>query len=183
MRKVLMATMGLALVAALIGMGVYAKWSDTETSQDNYFQAGSLDLKVNGMDDPYVPVLINGENVVPGQDGTIVVKLANEGTLDGTAYLHFMNLECDENKVIEPEVPGEDENPSVVELCGNVYIQINDGDPVTLTDLICQKVGLGSLAGGESMYVTISWEIDEDAGVGIMTDSCSFDIEFGLEQV
>jgi len=179
MRKVLMAAMALALVAGLIGMGVYAKWSDTETSKDNYFQAGSLDLKVNGKDDPNVPVLIEAKNVVPGQGDSVEVTLENAGTLDGEAYLHIKNLVCYENDVIEPEV---DDEPGKVELCDAILVTIG-GVTRTLPQWVNQTVSLGDLAGNSSMPVTISWEIDENAGPNIMTDKCTFEIEFSLEQL
>jgi predicted ribosomally synthesized peptide with SipW-like signal peptide len=178
MRKVLMAAMALALVAGLIGMGVYAKWSDTETSKGNYFQAGSLDLKVNGKDDPNVPVLIEAGNVFPGQTGSVKVTLENAGTLEGKAYLEIMNLSCDENGVIEPEVGDE---PGKVELCDAILVTIG-GVTRTLPDWEYQKVSLGGLAGSSSMTVTISWVIDKNAGPNIMTDKCTFDIKFSLEQ-
>ena len=178
MRKVLMAAMALALVAGLIGMGVYAKWSDTETSEDNYFQAGSLDLKVNDADDPKVPVLIEAGNVFPGQTDSVTVTLKNAGTLEGKAYLKIMNLNCVENGVIEPEVGDE---PGKVELCDAIKVTIG-GVTKTLPEWVGQTVSLGDLAGNDSMTVIISWEIDKYAGPNIMTDKCTFNIEFSLEQ-
>ena len=180
MRKVLMAAMALALVAGLIGMGVYAKWSDTETSKDNYFQAGSLDLKVNGADDPNVSVLIKEGNVFPGQTGSVTVTLENAGTLAGKAYLHIKNLDCNENDVIEPEV-GDNDIDEKVELCDAIKVKIGDVEK-TLPEWVDQTVSLGDLAGNDSMTVTIFWEIDKYAGPNIMTDKCTFDIEFSLEQ-
>jgi len=52
MRNIVLA---LVLVAMLVAGGVggtLATWSDSETSFDNYIETGSVDLKVNGADDP-----------------------------------------------------------------------------------------------------------------------------------
>lgn len=178
MKKVLMATMALALVAALLGLGVYANWSDTETSKENYFQAGSLDLKVNGADDP-IGAVIEVKDVVPGDEGSVNVKLKNVGSLDGEAYLHIKNLVDDENGVYEPEEP---DDGTEGELSGVITIKINGNEVGKLDEIECQKIKLGELEASQEMDVTISYKVDDQAGNNIMSDKCTFDIEFGLEQ-
>jgi len=46
MRKILTAIFVVGLVATIAGAGIYAYFSDTETSTSNIFTAGTLDLKV-----------------------------------------------------------------------------------------------------------------------------------------
>jgi len=46
-RKLLMAFIVVGLVATMAGAGIYAYFSDTETSTGNTFTAGTLDLKVS----------------------------------------------------------------------------------------------------------------------------------------
>jgi predicted ribosomally synthesized peptide with SipW-like signal peptide len=47
MRKILTAIFVVGLVATMAGAGLYAYFSDTETSSSNTFTAGTLDLKVS----------------------------------------------------------------------------------------------------------------------------------------
>lgn len=137
---------------------------------------------MNGQDDPNVPAVIEVENAFPGQTGFVTITLSNEGTINGNAYLTIKNLGCAENDVLEPEESGENPDPNVVELCD--YIKVTIGNETkTLPGWVSYgEVNLGTIAGGGSMNVEIRWEIDENAGVGIMTDSCTFDIEFALKQ-
>ncbi len=181
MKKVLMASMALALVAALVGLGVYATFSDTETSSKNYFQAGSLDLKVDGEDDPNVATYFEVKNVKPGDAGEVDIKLTNAGSLDGTADLHITNLVDDENGVYEPEIPddattGELSQAIILDICYDDVL-VKSG---TLKDLFCQDFDLGALPAGESKKLTIAWKVDPNAGNNIMSDICTFDIVFSL---
>ena len=47
MRSILLSLMTIALVGALVGGGVFAYFSDTETSTGNTFTAGTLDLNLD----------------------------------------------------------------------------------------------------------------------------------------
>jgi predicted ribosomally synthesized peptide with SipW-like signal peptide len=106
-RKLLVALLGVLLVAALAGAGTFAYFSDTETSNDNTFTAGTLDLtqtlnatgpseKVKVYKDSTEvtpPVSGNGENLkavfggtaglAPGDSGTITWTLQNAGSMTG----------------------------------------------------------------------------------------------------
>ena len=46
MKKILIGLIAIFLIVALVGTGVWAYFSDTETSTGNVFQPGSLDLKI-----------------------------------------------------------------------------------------------------------------------------------------
>jgi len=48
MKKVLIALMAVLITVALAGIGTYAYFSDTGTSNGNTFAAGTLDLNVDG---------------------------------------------------------------------------------------------------------------------------------------
>ena len=49
-RKILLGIMMIGLVATLAGAGLYAYFSDTETSTSNTFTAGTIDLQLKGAD-------------------------------------------------------------------------------------------------------------------------------------
>ena len=111
--------LSLAVVSALVVAGVggtLADFSDSEEEVGDVVQAGSLDLKVNGEDDPNVlPAAIRG--MIPDKSYHIEKVVQNVGTIDGWLYIHIKNVMCietndkdlnddgviDENDKPEPE--------------------------------------------------------------------------------
>ena len=113
-RKILISAMVIGLVCALIGAGVYAVFSDTETSTGNTFTAGTLNLVPStsgtGPAGKYTPTAggdgVNGKVVfiklAPGDSGSITWTLQNDGNLDGTLTMPS-TVTFDENGSNEPE--------------------------------------------------------------------------------
>jgi predicted ribosomally synthesized peptide with SipW-like signal peptide len=102
MRKsiILAAVVVVALVIAGTG-GVFATWSDSEVSEDNFIVTGALDLKVNGADDaPWgegVPSKVFIDHMVPCKwYGPFEVELWNAGICDfpSATFIHFKDYEC-----------------------------------------------------------------------------------------
>jgi hypothetical protein len=80
------------LVVAGLG-GTLADFSDSEEEVGDTLQAGSLDLKVNGTDDPDVlPFAITG--MIPCKLYDVTKTVQNVGTIDGWLYIHIKNVEC-----------------------------------------------------------------------------------------
>ncbi len=75
MKKVLISVMAIALVAALVGAGAFAYFTDTETSSANAFQAGRVALELNQL------APFNIGNIYPGWSDSTTVTLTNTGTL------------------------------------------------------------------------------------------------------
>ncbi|HFK1684161.1 TPA: TasA family protein [Bacillus tropicus] len=73
-KKLCMGVVTAALGLSLIGGGTYAYFSDQEVSQ-NTFAAGTLDLSVNP------EVVINVDNIKPGDEMERGFQLVNKGTL------------------------------------------------------------------------------------------------------
>jgi hypothetical protein len=73
--------------------GTLADFSDSEEELGDTLQAGSLDLKVNGEDDPNVLPFIISE-IVPDKLYDVTKTVANVGTIDGWLYLHLKNPLC-----------------------------------------------------------------------------------------
>ena len=66
MKKVLSSLIVIGVIgSAAIGLSS-AFFSDSETSQDNSFVAGELDLKIDSLDNP--PALVNVTDLKPGDD-------------------------------------------------------------------------------------------------------------------
>jgi predicted ribosomally synthesized peptide with SipW-like signal peptide len=180
-KKILVSMMLVGLVAALAGAGLYALFSDTETSSGNSFSAGTLDLKVDGKDDPNVPVYFTVSDVKPGDSNSVDIVLSNAGSIDGVASLTFTKVVDDPGTTAEPEP-----KPDVGNLSKCLYIKVFvGGNKVAegfLSELAGSAIRLGSLPAGESITVTISWSISSDVGNEIMGDIVTFDMLFSLEQ-
>ena len=66
MKKGLILVMTIALLTIMVGAGFAALFSDTESIAGNTFTAGSLDLKVDGSDDPLTAKFFAAD-MVPGE--------------------------------------------------------------------------------------------------------------------
>jgi hypothetical protein len=91
------------LVIAGVG-GMLADFSDSEEEMGDILQAGSMDLKVDGMDDPnLMPRIIR--NMIPEKSYHFEKTVANDGTIDGHLYIHIKNVMCEEtdDKGFKPE--------------------------------------------------------------------------------
>ncbi|MGQ9469072.1 MAG: TasA family protein [Nitrososphaerales archaeon] len=75
----------IGLVASLAGLGASLYFSDTETSTDNIFTAGTLDLKVDDQDDP-IAAYFEVDDVAPSDDGEVAIMLTNAGSEDGDGH-------------------------------------------------------------------------------------------------
>lgn len=81
-----------ALAVAGIG-GTLADFSDSEEEMGDTLQAGSMDLKVNGADDPDV-MPFNLTGMIPCKYYDVTKTVANAGTINGWLYIHFKNVQC-----------------------------------------------------------------------------------------
>jgi predicted ribosomally synthesized peptide with SipW-like signal peptide len=143
-----------SLVLAGVG-GTLATWSDSETSEGNYIETGSVDLLVANCDadwqnpgefkddEPYGVGLdpCFDTSLAPGTY-TCWSLLWNGGSTDAQAYLHITNV------------------AGGVGLAGNTTMSVwydDDGDPdtspllvasETIAGLDCHEIGLGPLPAG-----------------------------------
>jgi len=154
---ILMLILAGALVAAGVG-GAYAHFVDTETSEANTFETGSLDLRliVDGelYNDPgsfqtyawgeTVPAFYNQKACKPGLmyiDGPIGLRNTGD-SVDGKAYIRFKEAICynSDPRCCDKDVPdGMKEEPELVaEQGGKVDCQVVDGVGVQ-GDNCCMK--------------------------------------------
>ena len=170
-----------SLVLAGVG-GTFATWSDSETSEGNYIETGSVDLMVAKCDadwqspGPFKDDTPYGVGLDPCFDTSLAPGtytcyslLWNAGCVDADAYL---------------QIKVSDGNG----LAGNTSMRIwydGDGDPDTppelvaagtIADLDCHEIGLGPLPAGAVRPLKLEVEY-----VGpCPTRSLSFDIVFEL---
>ena len=102
MKKILMSLLTVAAVGALMTGGVIAYFSDVETSTGNTFTAGTLDLKVDGTDNPNL-AHIDISNRQPGDIQWINWTLKNVGSIPGKVSVEFSAITNNENGSNEPE--------------------------------------------------------------------------------
>lgn len=128
MKKVLLLGMAIALVTAMVGLGVHAQFQDTEAASTTW-KAGKLDLKVNGGDKP-IDIVID-KCLKPG-DGTdkchpqcYTYTLTNEGCVAGELDLVDIVVKEDENVLIEPEAEAGDTTPDKGELGEHIMIRLS----------------------------------------------------------
>ena len=184
--------MTISLVCALIGAGVYANFSDTETSSNNQFAAGALDLKVD-TENPWTSTKIDLSGLKPGDGGYVTCTLYNDGNLDASNLIvNFTNLSDSEGTNPEPEVDTTEPGDLSANLDIVVWVDTNnDGvKDVGENELASGKLNAlswttndaGSLDAGSTTYVSISYSIDSGVGNDIQGDISTFDIEFVLNQ-
>lgn len=173
MKKVLLATMALAMVAALVGIGVYAEFTDVEKSTQNRFTAGTLNLTVDGKEGAQVPVYITENNLKPGDSGNVSMTLANVGSVDGVAKFSVD---------VTTEIPGKD---GVADLAGKIKVTVKYNDVTKINNLILNTITeteLGSLVANGTGDVVVEWSLPTDVGNEVQGDGIVFDLVFKLDQ-
>ncbi len=209
MKKIITSLAMIVLVGTLVVGATRAIFSDTETSFDNTFAAGTLDLKVDGSDEPVVHVTLS--DMKPGDTYTQNWTFSNTGSLTGQPWIEIVNLVNYDNDCNDPEAavdttcgsPG----PGEGELGANLRIVINEpggagymypgGGPDCLPNgRECRvnfwdsygPIGQGtwenipgsSVLAGPMQFV---FSIPSTVGNIIQSDSLEFDIVFHLDQI
>jgi predicted ribosomally synthesized peptide with SipW-like signal peptide len=104
-KKILVSMMVIGLVATLAGAGLYAYFSDTETSTGNVFTAGTLDIKLADGDEAYSDGVTatwkSPSNWAPGESVPAELRIYNDGSVDAD-YLLF------KDQTVVPLDPGAD---------------------------------------------------------------------------
>ena len=107
MKKIILNLVTLVSVLSLATGATVAYFSDTETSNNNTFTMGTLDLKVGNQDDPFV-VHVARTGLKPNTPWTtnygVQWNLKNAGTLPGTVTATIKNIKDYENTCLDPEV-------------------------------------------------------------------------------
>ncbi len=178
-----MSTLAIVAVVAVAGVGSWAYWNDTESSNNNYIEAGSIDLLVDGENlDGSAHIIV--ENVFPGAEATMNGEVSNVGTLPGALELTVSNVVNDENSLIEPEAEDGDTTSVVGELCDELIVEVSYDNSVFHTGPLSGmgNVSLGTLNPGPPVSYSITATVDPTADNVIMTDRCTFDVVAVLSQ-
>ncbi len=93
------------LAGAVVGSSL-AYFSDTETSANNQIVAGSIDLLVNGVNNP--PSVVNLDDLKPGDIRTVNKTLQVSSTSNpANVYLHIKDLDSDQGTSTDSETEEE----------------------------------------------------------------------------
>ena len=82
MKKIIGLGIAVSVIIALITTGTWALFSDVETSGDNDFQAGTIDLTIGGTG----ATGVDFTNMKPGDTASATITAENVGTLPGSLY-------------------------------------------------------------------------------------------------
>jgi predicted ribosomally synthesized peptide with SipW-like signal peptide len=163
-KKILVSMMVIGLVATLAGAGLYAYFSDTETSTNNVFQAGILNIEIADNNEgwydgtPVSASWMSPSGWGPGDSFTTdYVRLRNVGTIDAKyIYLTFRDLVDANGAQPESEWSGKDDISNKIVL---VSINERDSDGVwTLTtfDTATANIWLKYWGVAEKGYITLN---------------------------
>ena len=119
MNKVLLSLMAILLACALVGGGVYAYFSDVETSTGNTFTAGTLDLNLDGGNTNVVKFSVG--DVAPGDSGNATWTVSNVGTIDGYLDLESIGVTEGVGTTTDPEEADEPTHVDTAQL-GNYLL-------------------------------------------------------------
>jgi len=126
MKKIIGLTVAALMVMGLVGGGTWAYFSDPETSPNNVLSAGTLDLRINGADDPVNILTVSSAQ--PGETGGNSTTLLNYGSATG-------NLTIEVGSVTNTESTGDSEFEA-------------DGDPGELGGAALMAIYLDITPGG-----------------------------------
>lgn len=206
MKKISKSVFVISAVVMLALGATFAYFADTEILAENTLASGTLDLKVDGVDDPTSS--INISDLTPGQSREFTWTLRNEGTVTGIPSITFGEVVNFENDMTEPEADV-DQTPEAGELGSrarvklawstngtnfkNVRLSNTTGNP-EINDLSNLTVGLGllsdlgadnaipHLANGEEVVIRLTVTLPSTVGNIIQSDSATFDMTCNLSQ-
>lgn len=174
--------------------GTFALLSDTEASDNNTLSVGTLNLTTNGNES--ATTTLNASEVGTGTSGSATLTVNNTGTLDGRLNFGVSAIRNLENGLVnDAELDDPDENGgSPGELSQYVSLRLgydnNDNGNLNSSEAVVDGSLDGmknvqfnpnvSISAAGSKDFVIEWEIDEDAGSEVQSDSVEIDFDLEL---
>lgn len=190
MKKVLSSLLVIGVVGATaVGLSS-AFFSDTETSTDNTFVAGELDLKIDTLDNP--PALVNVTDLKPGDDifEEKILKIIDNPAF---VWMHIKDLVDGQGTPTDSETNEENtdwggpksdiQNYLKYDLTVNTAPIIEFTDEILLPDAVSCWIPLGELPGNTDVTVIQSFHFDESVTDWAQGDTLTFTEEFYATQV
>jgi len=189
-KKGLVLTIASLLFITVAGIGAWAYFLDTESSAENQFSAGTLDLKTNDADGVTQTLFIT--SMKPGDTvGPETINLNNAGTLDGsTLDIAFSYVESDGSPNLVDK--SADDTAALMEVTTLIYGgsslmgNVNDTNSNGYKDIEDLKNADLSGQSGLNAEATKGFEIavrlKESMGDDFQTDGITVTITFTLNQ-
>lgn len=182
-KKILLAVLTVSVVTLLAGMATYAYFSDTASSTGNRFQAGTMNLVVDGTESMSA---MSFSPVSPGWTGSKSYTVLNEGTVNGALVFDANNLVEDAGAY--PSGEAAVQAAGIADLAANLYVVVKvDGVAIasgTVADLVAAgPLSIGYLWAGDDVVVSFDCSVASSVGNEIMGDSLTFDALFDLTSV
>ena len=192
-KKIFMSLFTISIVGAMMTGAAVAYFSDTETSSSNVFQAGTIDISVDG-ENPWVGgftvMMGDDEYLKPCETGYIEFTVKNDGNNPCVVWKHVGNIVTAGGLHPESE---EAADPSDTINYIHYYINYDlevgtsvifeDADELTVADISSMWMPLGQILNpGDTMTVTQSYHMRADTGNWAQGDTMTFDIDLYAEQ-
>jgi predicted ribosomally synthesized peptide with SipW-like signal peptide len=200
--------MSICVVAGLAVGGMHAYFSDVETSTDNVFTAGTIDLQVND-ENPWASAAVNGEltDLKPCETGEVTIILENVGSNPMDVWKLIKDVATEDGTETEPEsseAPANDidgvirYSMSAAKTNGSTNdpaatATIEEDENFTISDGSHQLDGetsavkeqyiyLGEMAPGDVWEITQGYHMDAYTTNWAQGDTMTFTIEFYAQQ-
>jgi len=198
LKRIILSTLSIIAVVGMVSAATWARFIDTEASNNNTFATGTLDLTVDGKNGAEVKSF-NVVNLKPGDIyGRVYYRLKNVGSVAGKPKIcltNLVNTESSGTTEFENDgTPGElgdnlelivDTNGHWLMTSGQKLDAFNGRcwTPDDPKDAEFAASNADVLDPGEEMIFGIRLDLPVNAGNEIQGDSVSFDLEFTLEQI
>jgi len=201
MKRIVVSLMVIALICGLIGSGIYATFSDSETSSDNNFISGTLDLKLSDANETLqdgVTGSIGATGMKPDDSATVSgwIKVKNSGSLSGTLTLTIALSEPTEPA--EPTDPDLDTELTAAQFADGVIattltydgtnlllaVTDDDADGKDLKEIADDIVSysLGTLGAGVEKQLDMTVYLDDACNNDFQADGVAVTFTFTLTQ-
>lgn len=188
MKKILISIIVIASVAVTAIGATRAFFSDTETSTNNLFQAGKIDLSLNG-NNGSAQALINIEDLKPG-DPINIPKTLFVDSNNAYIWMHIKDVVTGQGDQTEPEDEEENGTPK---FDINNYLTygltgvenqdvIDPQSQIDFNDAVSCWIPLGVISGGQNVDIHQHFYFDENVTNWAQGDTMTFTEEFYAEQ-
>ena len=200
MKRIILSLSIVAVVAAAASIVTVSYFSDTETSSDNTFTTGTIDIAVDGENPWDATAEYAFSGLEPSDDEDIDVMLSNVGTNDVVIWKKVSVTSETDNIQSEPECDAIGGTWSGSVCSGGtsiddlstqfVYsmdiggsIDIDQAWDVRLSDVNDLWIPIGRLDSGDTLAVDQNYYFDEMAGNEYQGDEMTVNITFYAEQL
>jgi predicted ribosomally synthesized peptide with SipW-like signal peptide len=189
-KRMLLSILTIGVVSALVAGAVTAYFTDTEKSGTNMFQAGTIDIDVDGENPWSAAGEFDITDMKPCDVEYIEFTINNVGGNEADVWKHFTVLETRQGVDTEPELEEENGTPkhdidTVIsyDLVVNDEVIIDISEDLKLSAISCYWIYLGKIEPGESMKVVQSYHMQPEVTNWAQGDQMDFEIELFAQQM